>query len=281
MSSSQGQHFIRNARVEINRRTISIFDRLNEHLLKCEGATESVLPVIEFPKSGGTWIAKMLAIAVGVPYLDDCKGIIGRPCTIRTHWRPSPQYQRAVYVVRDVRDIFISLFHHRERNAKNNSSLSRRYIDIFGEPLSVDKFDGQITGFIANEMTGWGGGVKYSWNIQVENAFECAKANPKVALVKYEDVLRDTPGVLQRTIQTVYGKEVGFERAELVSELFKAKHQPAVLNTGEKTFFRSGSVGEWRKTLPKEAARLIADNYNENLISFGYESDKNWWRELD
>ena len=267
-------------RLQFNRAVLSLSDRLNERSLKHSGATDSVIPVIEYPKSGGTWIAKMIAAAIGLPYLDDVVGRIGRPCVIRTHWRPSPDYERAVYVVRDIRDIFISLFHHRERNAKKKEVLAQRYFRLFGESISLEKFDSQFALFIEHEMTGWGGGVRTDWNIHMTEAHQYSTENPNVVLVKYEEALLDTQSELCRVVNTVLDFEISAERAGLVEEIFSARNQVSLSSHREKTFFRKGQSGEWRTTMPKDAGRLIAENYNENLVKFGYESDQNWWRDL-
>jgi hypothetical protein len=99
---------------------------------------------------------------------------------------------------------------------------------------------------------------------QVQKAYE---AHPgKKALVRYEDLRRDTLG----TLKMMYGAlEIDFDEAQL--EAAVAKHsweQVPDSDKGEGKFYRKARPGSWREDLSPEQVRIIEDITGPILAKF-------------
>jgi len=85
--------------------------------------------VTEYPKSGGTWLAKMLADYLEVAFPQNSIFPIGCASVIHNHWKYSPRLTNVVYLMRDGRDLVVSLYFGCLRSLENDQNTSvKKYL---------------------------------------------------------------------------------------------------------------------------------------------------------
>ena len=157
-----------------------------------------------YPRSGNTWLRFMLAeVLSGRPSdFETINRIIpemglqllahgllpnnGR--LIKTHEQFRPQYKKAVYIVRDIRDVALS-----------------NYARECAEGALFMSFDEYLPLFLAGKTSGFG-----SWSRHVESWLKSPLMSVEaMMIVRYEDLRHDTFGEVSRVL-TFLGSQLRF-----------------------------------------------------------------------
>ena len=99
--------------------------------------------VSEFPKSGGTWVARMVSDYLQLPFPQLTIFPLGFRCVIQNHWTYHPKLQRVFYLYRDGRDVMTSYFFDRIRVARHSNRATRKRLGRRYEKLLGEKYDPQ------------------------------------------------------------------------------------------------------------------------------------------
>lgn len=238
------------------------------------------------PRSGSTWLRFILFqiltgedagfgnIELRLPEIDAHRGIPpilpsgGR--LIKTHEKYRKEYKKAVYLVRDVRDVILSSW--------------VRSIEVGLAPFVSDgDFDSFLLSFLKGKVLPTG-----SWQEHVHSWLNSPLAeNGNLLLVRYED-LRKRPeevlgGLLQflgvtpdaaairraiesNTVQRMRAKEDKARKAGEPSSLL-GNHKSA---EEDGRFVRKGAVGGWRAKLTDAQVKVVQEYAGETLLSLGY-----------
>lgn len=186
--------------------------------------------------------------------------LLGSGRLIKTHEPYRRAYKKAVYIVRDPRDVAVSLHDYDRPNQ------------------GLDRF---VKSFVLGKATGHG-----SWYRNVRSWLDSPLAsNGNLLLIKYETMRADTEGSLATVLQflgaTVEPEAIRSAIANNNLQRMRAKEDRAratgVEVSGEKIRskgrgVRNGSVGEWRTRLTDAQAKLIEDHAGELLTELGYHS---------
>ena len=244
--------------------------------------------LVGHPKSGNTWLAYMLAIAMNpqkaeaislanvgefVPYVHGQDWRISEfanladPRVFRNENPMFPEcYRRVIYLVRDPRSVIVS-FWHMYRVMYDDNSLS-------------------LAGFVAQYMRG--DGIFLSWNSklerwdrQVERWICRAQAGEPVVVVKYEDLLADRLSELTRVCEFAGVSPVRsvMERAVELGDFgnmrrLESKHGAEAYRERSKgvgRFVRQGTVVGWRSEMPETIAREIESTFAAAMTIAGYQ----------
>jgi hypothetical protein len=226
------------------------------------------------PKSGNTWLAYMLAVllfrdsddavnlqnvATYVPFIH------GRDHRIRQHGHlPDPRifrnewpeylelYPQIIYLVRDPRAVLLSLWH-----------MYRVMMD--DRDLSLDSFLTQYMG---------GSGIFLSWNYklqrwdrQVREMVDRAGSDPRIMILKYEEMVLDRKICLERLVGFLDVSRTegeidrafrrgNFEEMQRIEDRHGAEAYEGRAK-GEGKFVRAGKIEGWREEMdPALAARI-------------------------
>lgn len=186
---------------------------------------------------------------------------VSRPFFCKTHDRFDPavlgrKARAALYMVRDPRDVAISLSHH---NSMTIDDTITRMVDPafwMGGPLQLRYLLGD-----------WGDHVE-SW---------IGAADCRVKIVRYEDLLSDTVAAVTAIIDFLGGDIApgDVRRAVAHSGLAELQRQEAVTGFREalprqKRFFRSGRAGEWHDVLATAQVRRIEHHFGPAMTRLGY-----------
>ena len=177
---------------------------------------------------------------------------------VKTHEHYRREYRRAVYLVRDIRDVVLSQF-----------SIERQL------QLHCMSFDEYLLRFLVGETTGYG-----SWQEHVSNWTNCPLARTgDLLVVKFEEMRRDPENVLarmaafigcapdaERVQQAVRNNSIAAMRAREDEASNLPKNTPE-----EGRFVRSGSVGGWRGVLTPLQLQVVNQYAGDVLAYMGYE----------
>jgi hypothetical protein len=227
-----------------------------------------------YPKSGNTWLKFMIGQLAGGSEVDFdsvqelVPGIgehVGAPGIVRgggrlitTHEPYRRDYVRAIYLVRDPRDVAISYYYHQLRQGRYAGNLS----DF-------------LTGFARGRIDPYGG-----WGRNVASWLASPLAtNQQLILLKYEDMRADPVGTLTATTGFLgmasdsadVAAAVEANRMERMRDkegLSKVVIQPKRTDI---PVVRKGKVGEWREAFSAREVAMFDDAFGSLVQQLGYD----------
>ena len=237
--------------------------------------------VSEYPKSGGTWLARMVGDYLEAPVAHFSRLPMALRCVIPNHWGYEPRLSRVLYLYRDGRDVMVSLyFHHMKMARRVENPVSRRaartYERLFGKGFDPEDAVGLLPRFIEHEFANPGRGTRLNWRDHVEG---WARADPgAVTHLSYEDLRRDCAGTLGRALEALTGEPIDAWGLETAVEKMSMKRQTG-RDPGQedgRQHIRKGIIGDWRNYFSREAAEIFDHLAGETLVRLGYEPDRGW-----
>ena len=249
--------------------------------------------IIGFPKSGNTWLARLVAETTKSNILaDDIVNTADNSIDRRGNYiihkehvvqdKSKIQAGRVVYIFRDVRDVLISGFYHNNRWCNDslirNNTLIRWYFNYEIKRLN-NKWVGSVWSEIKYELRCLLKSIiRYKYDkVRVGGWSEHTEywTNKNVVLVQYEKLLESTEHELQRVLH-----EMGISvdertiKSAVKNQSFKSKKNDFLKN-GDKVnaqFLRSGTSGSW-KDLPLHGnIKNIEDRHQYMMNKLGYKS---------
>lgn len=238
------------------------------------------LQVAAFPKSGGSWLAAMA-------------GELSQRLVRHHHEPPGRVTGPTIYLLRDGRDVVISLFFHHVRHATLGtlwaSRVTRYMEDHLGETPKPDSTDlpALLPAFISSLSRHPFGALlsprresKYAgWSDHVEAWLR----DPGVkVIVRYEDLVHSCSKELRR-ISDLLELNSGAEAIQSIAEKHafvnasggRPRGDPDVLN-----FHRRADPGEWREVFTREAAETFEHHFGSGLRLGGYEQSADWIQQV-
>jgi hypothetical protein len=238
------------------------------------GLDENDVFIASYPRGGSTWTRFVLYellsgessnfdnVNRGIPEIGihwHAKPLLpGEGRLIKTHEPYRKEYARAIYLVRDMRDVIFSQF-SREKELG----------------ILYDDFDGYLTKFLQGKISGFG-----AWQAHIQSWLECPLAHSGDLLVlRFEDLRKDMESALTRTVDFL-GVPAAPEaiRAAIANntlDRMRQKEEKSVTlhhsKSGEEgRFVRKGAVGGWREKLSDEHLRLIDTYAGDAFRRMGY-----------
>lgn len=234
--------------------------------------------ITSYPRSGNTWtrflVANLLRPTVPITFANIEDVIpdsitsssralkrVSRPRIIKSHEYFDPRYPKVIYLVRDPRDVAISLYNFR-----------RKY-RMFDDSYPIEKY-------IADRFIR--GDLDVSWGEHVGSWVGARGSNPNFLLLRYEDLQRDAPTVLHGVAKflgidaTAAHIATAIERSDSgrMRALEKSQHEKWITTKGHRTdvpFVADAKAGAWRQKLPKSAAVLIESAWTDLIKRLGYD----------
>jgi hypothetical protein len=274
--------------------------------------------VIGFPKSGNTWLTRLLADVLKCPAGN---GMVGKDDIeissdfnrvilkdvenpnykiLKTHFLPEVMNQavdnnikRAVYIMRDFRDIVISAFYHKYKTEEEDL-LPTNFMELFSRGLLKfflyyrNRF--RLWKLINSIGRQWGKRVG-SWDRHIKKWKEFNNSNPDtlIAFTTYEDLLGNTEDEVLKIIRNLKIPSPSIERlqASIYRQSFQNKkehfsniHNNQNIPLGREfnyRFMRKGIVGDWKNVLTVLTAKKIHKLQGDAIIGNGYEDDRYWY----
>lgn len=239
------------------------------------GLTPGDVFVASYPRSGSTWLRFLLFETLtrneaGFDNVNRMLPDVGMQAgatallarqgrLIKTHEPYRPEYRRAIYVVRDVRDVALSEYAYQK-------ALGR----------VGDSFDDYLTELLQGTATGYG-----SWQDHVSGWIDSPPAaRGDLLVIRYRDLRRDTQGSMEAILGFL---GVAVDRKALLNAIrnnefqrmrVKEDRNPQLGKSGDESrrFVRTGAVGGWRDQLTGEQLARIEDKAGKMLARLDFES---------
>jgi len=236
--------------------------------------------IVSYPRSGNTWTRFLIGnllnpndpvtfanVESRVPeiyfFSDRRLRKLARPRIFKSHEYFDPRYQRTIYMVRDPRDVAVSLYHY---------SFKRRDIP---DAYPIEEF---VLRFVNGEFFEDFG----TWEEHVLSWHATRKNSSGVLFLKYEDVLADPLQGLAKIASTLQAETTPQMLARAV-ELSSAtqmrglekKHSAEWKLTKDTrediAFVREAKSGGWRTKLSTIAVRTIEQAWGATMKELGYD----------
>ncbi len=238
--------------------------------------------VSEFPKSGGTWTARMIADYLQLPFPQYSILPIGFSAVIQNHWAYHPKFKRVFYLYRDGRDVIVSFFFDRLREARYSDSPARErtrriYDRLLGKDYQPQDIVRLLPKFMEFEYKNPGRGSKLNWRQHIKSWYDPDNRS-HVAYLSYEQLLEDCAGTLGRAIHRITGQEMDPWRIQTTVDKFSMVRQSG-RSPGEEDVtqhIRKGVAGDWLNHFTRASAELFNDLAGDALVLLGYEQDRSW-----
>ena len=235
--------------------------------------------IASYPRSGNTWTRFLLAnlmhperpvtfsnIETLIP---DASALssrqlkrVPRPRLIKTHEYFEPRYRKVIYLVRDPRDVVLSLYNFRRKyRSVDDSYPIERYVAERFLPGDLD----------------------VSWGEHVGSWLGSRMNRPGFLLLRYEDLLQDPSRELSR-LASFLGIAASTERlsqaierssANRLRQLEKVEHEAWVTTKGKRVdvpFIAEAVAGNWKQKLPEPSVGLIESAWGHLMNTLGYET---------
>lgn len=240
-----------------------------------------------YPRSGSTWLRFMLfeilcgeeagfrKIEDRLPEIQWQRGKAGILPNggrfIKTHEQYRNDYKRAVFLVRDMRDVLLSCY-------------ARGLQDGIVQLVSKGDFDSFMTSFLKGYALQMG-----AWHEHTRTWLESSTAKSgNLLLVKYEELRKNPEPMLAQILDFVGVKpnmqairkaieDNSLQQMRAKEDRAKKEGEFSILlgphkSTGEDgRFVRKGSVGGWRSKLTEAQLKTIDEYAGETLLRLGYE----------
>lgn len=231
-----------------------------------------------YPKSGSSWVRFILANLLTqsgevdflstqllVPELSKQSlkhGIdfesLPSPRILRTHALRFPESPRAVYLLRDGRDVMVSYYFHYKK---------------------FHEFAGTFLDFLESDIR------RAEWEEHVESWLFQDGRSEDVCVCRYEDLIADAFSEMKKMAEFI-GLQFSDEQLRRAIEQSSIEKMRAVEQakglgisaTGDTSiaFVRKGGSGNWREHFGDAEKKIFKQRYGETLIKAGYESAPDW-----
>jgi len=227
--------------------------------------------VTEYPKSGGTWVAQILAELTGLPlYRNQFPKIT--PQIVHCHYQYHPGLKNVFCVIRDGRDVMISFYYH--SLFLREDRLNYHEFDSTSRALKVsdpDNIQENLPRFIEHKFTAKKV-PRFSWS-----EFILSWIDEDVPIIKYEEMLT-CPQIVIRNALGYYSIEPSDDQIKRAIDKYSFKNLSGREKGIEdkKSFLRKGISGDWKTHFSLEAKQIFNYYAGDILIGFGYEKDDSW-----
>uniref|UniRef100_A0A8D2Q5A0 Sulfotransferase n=2 Tax=Varanus komodoensis TaxID=61221 RepID=A0A8D2Q5A0_VARKO len=247
---------------------------LLKSLVTFDAREEDVL-LVSYPKSGTHWLAEVImhlyaskaALTSPIEFGDvskldqlnrlSCKRII--PTHLDGNMLPPSfrlQQCKAVYIIRNPKDIAVSMFHY----YKANPNLP-----------TVDSWPNFLEMFLTGDV------VYGSWFDHVLS-WEKLIHDKDTLFLFFEDMKRDLPTVVKK-VSTFLGLNTSESRindickkssfSEMKTNTEKENHDPnhtvCALTSNRKLIFRKGAIGDWKNHFTPKQNRMFEETFNKKM----------------
>jgi hypothetical protein len=223
-----------------------------------------------YPRSGSTWLRFILQeILTGEPsrfenvnhriafvgHHGNAPALLpGGARLLQTHERYRKEYGRAIYLVRDPRDVALSEYAFQK---------ARGWVD--------GDFQTYLVGFLRGEVNGFG-----SWQAHVQSWIAAADASPeKVRVYRYDELRKDTLSSLMSLLEFMKVKADQQKISNAIAgnslQEMKKKEQLSPQKVSKRDrFVRTGSLGGWRENFNQAQVELVNGYLGSELKRLGY-----------
>ncbi len=225
--------------------------------------------IASYPRAGSTWLRFLLnhvltgapsdfaSVNRNIPHVGFHANALRLPSggrLLKTHEAFRSEYQKAIYIVRDPRDVLLSEY---------NYLLGRGFGDCSLETFAAE--------FVSGKVNGNG-----SWQAHARGWLNAAERNGGILIVRFEDLRRNTEPTLCRLLDFL-GVPADLDLIrEAVADNTVARMREKELLTPQKAsrkgrFIGTGTVGGWAERLDPATLRRVERACGDEMLRLRYE----------
>tara|TARA_B100000029_G_scaffold512544_1_gene609478 strand:+ start:1406 stop:2212 length:807 start_codon:yes stop_codon:yes gene_type:complete len=233
--------------------------------------------VNEYPKSGGSWVACMISEYLDVEFIRNRQSKF-KKSLLHGHHLYSSNFNNVFYVMRDGRDIMVSMYYHCLFNNEKNSPNLVKY---FRKKLDFNDYNDIVTNlptfidFVFSDR--YKGNKRFSWSEYVRS-IDYSENN---SIIFYEKLLQDPLPELSKAIINITNERIDKDKLSgIINKYSFANQKKIYTGKNDHSFLRKGVSGDWKNYFNLESCNLFNDLAGKELIFLGYEKDKSWIQDL-
>lgn len=228
-----------------------------------------------YPKSGTVWLCQLLSSYLDLPHPRRYRMPVAMPCVVHSHGLPDPRLPRTVYVVRDGRDVMVSLYFYEVRLASSDLNpraahmRQERFKRVLGPKADLQNIRANLPRFLEAEMESpaW---MHSTWKEHVEAWL--AVGPDRACMVRYEDLLLSVETALTPVLEQLTGLQTNAEYLRLAADRFDFERQSKSSNelVQRSPALRKGISGDWKNFFTPESEEIFDDRAGGILEVLGY-----------
>jgi hypothetical protein len=218
--------------------------------------------VVEYPKCGGSWIARLVRSYVGVDARYGRTAVIRRGAVLQRHTLYRSYIRKPVVVVRDPRDVLVSFFFHETWQNPNRKLLVRIGYDPDGDVRE------NMFRYIRDKLD-----RPYASNpfFTYEEFVDSWRGVPHARMVRYEEFYRDTQQAFTDLVKRLgLRAEEDRIRASVEENTFFALTGRQRGETEVTHHKRKGIVGDWRNWFSDEMHEFVLSRQRRLMDKLEY-----------
>ncbi|WP_197468609.1 sulfotransferase domain-containing protein [Alcanivorax sp. HI0083] len=228
--------------------------------------SEDSIRLVEFPKSGGSWVAEMLSDVCGIDFPRNTFPV-KRKSIFHGHSLIKGGFERTVVVWRDPRDVMVSWYHH---CIIGNSHVNPSFIEQCRKSFGVSDYDDikkNMAAFIR-----WAFDTPPSPGFNWSDFFDAWEKNA-AEWVRYEDLRTNPVETLSDLAFRITGNnpELNVVREVVERHSFKNKSGRKYGQEDKGSFLRKGAVGDWRNYFDEECLTEFEKRVGSRMEKLGYQ----------
>jgi len=247
----------------------------NRFLLRFEGVyrrfflvfladKEKSFLLTEFPKSGGSWLTKMLSELIGIDFPQNSFPV-SRCSAFQGHYLKAFCQRKIVVLWRDPRDIMVSWYFH---SVVGNDHSNESFVASVRRQCGIKNPDDVILNLPKFIDFAFSGKMSpgFTWN----DFYDRWHDDPSAIHVSYEELRSDPVSALER-VAVGFGFQASFSDIESVVDKYSFQNISGRKEGQEdsKSFVRKGIVGDWRNYFSEEASLIFNDIVGHRNLSNG------------
>lgn len=227
--------------------------------------------LVEYPKSGASWIGEMLSSALEVPFPRNVTPA-SRFDLLHGHYLPSQlnlqrQSKLPLLVVRDPRDVLVSWYFH---SFFVNERYNERHVLRMKKRLKFEDYDDvkkNIHDFLKLALVD-----KFPLGFNWTDFYSRWREVPHVA-VSYEQMRRDPEVVLKKLVKHYSDDYISDHRIANIVEQYSFNRAAGRLEGEENrsSFIRKGIIGDYQNHLGEESLKFLNFWLGEEARHWGYD----------
>jgi hypothetical protein len=226
-----------------------------------------------YPKSGNTWIRILISnyldnsnfelekvdkYVADIYKVTEFKLLMKKKRLLKTHEIYNAKVRKAIYVVRDPRDVAISMFHYSKR------------VNLIEDDCNFDSF---ISAFLDGELMyrfgNWSSN-SYSW-------WQASMGNADILLIRYEDLRSETEIYFTKILEflelSIYPEKIASAIKSSTFDNLQLLENQAGKFEGQRSeisFFRSGGQRGYKEDMSNSNSERIIERFQHMMHVFNY-----------
>lgn len=236
-----------------------------------------------FPKSGTNWLCELMGTSLGLPVPVDYQLPLMMKSVVHSHYMYDERMPPAIYIRRDGRDVMTSFYFYWTRATQMNKNprfakgIREIFDGLYGPGFDPADVRGNMPKFVEYQMTVAPTTHGIPWHAHVRDWWD----RSGVGHVSFEGLLEEPVGEMLQAL-----KAAGADPDPEMVELAVQRHdfsRTAGRKSGQEdraSFRRKGAAGDWRSHFTREAGEVFDSFAGNDLVDFGYATDRTWFHDL-